>query len=666
MMPAHSAAAVPHGSHDPQTIRHTIVVAGTMLAVVPFVLPLVGVPDAPIPGVAWTLVALSTVANVGVMFYHWTKPAHPKFLVVPFRKLVLRIHIVSGTVELLLGLAAIGTGRPEFPVAMALVALFFHVPSALQQTTIVFGSRAVMRPAYLACIALHAFAAIQLLRFPASTFWLLSTFLVFNVYVWVRVYYFSFMLTRLFGDAKYSAAVLAAGLTTIPIILGPSAILVMSAAVMVHYLLYRGLVLEPTAEAVEDFVRERARDVAVNADVLALYRRDEAVDDDLAAEAYFALLDHDGSGWLDADKLRRALADWDVPESVVQDLMTRRALPDRIDRAAFRAHFWSLGRVREKARQYAGIAGARSDQDRAALVFKRVDLDGDGYLSRFELEALLIEWGLPASDVDRWLRIADRDGDGRITRADFYEKLEPVWRFVYYVVVEGRDAGHDSVSRKVIGEEQDARQAREIRAALGTGSLAGVALFSGADATFLDDVASAMAEARHPAGHVLFEEGDQGRTFYLIRDGRVLLTSRGERLVELGAGACFGEGALLSDGARNATATVVDDVVLLTITRDTFRYLLERHPAMHAQLEDLDRDRRLSAESRALAASLLARVPLFEGVADLERFAARAERRSVAAGAVLLREGSVGDEVPGGGEWHGAHRAGRRPGGRTA
>lgn len=645
MTTATPLAAIAPPVEDQKTFAHAMIVIATILSVVPFVISRIPIEDEPLPHVVWALVIISTLANVGVMFYHWSAPAHPKFLMLPFRKFVLRVHIFSGTAELVLGIVAMLTRNPAFAVAMAIVALGFHVPSAFQQTTIVFGSRAIMRPAYLACTALHAFAAIQLLRFPGSAYWLAATFLVFNVYVWVRVYYFAFMLTGIFGEAKYSVAVLAAGLTTLPLILGPTTILLIGTAVMVHYVLYRWLVLEKTSEAVGDFVRERARDVAVNDDVLDLWRTDDDTQDDAAAEVYFKALDADRDGFLDAKDLRRAFADWNLPESMARELLARKSLPGRVDMNAFRTQIWSIGRVRDKARLFAEIEAAKSDQDRAALVFRRIDLDNDGFIARFELELLLIEWGLPKSDVERWLTLGDGDGDGKITRADFYEKFRPVWKFIYYVVVETKNAGHDSVERKVFAEKQDRKKSHLIRQNVNADLLRGVALFAGGTPAFLDDIALAMAEERRAKGDTLFNEGDPGRSFYYIQSGRVLLTAQGERLAELTSGTCFGEGALLSDLARGATAQVTEDAVLYAITRDTFGFLLQRHPAMHEQLRQLDRDRKQSDSSQSLAINLLARIPLLEGVAGIDALGRAAERRTVAAGTVLLKQGSPGDEL---------------------
>jgi Ca2+-binding EF-hand superfamily protein len=574
------------------TTRHAIIVSGTLISVVPFLVPFIDTENAPITTMTWVLVVLSTLANLGVMFYHWTSPAHPKFLMLPFRKLVLRVHIFSGTAELLLGIAAMLTRSPELAILTALTALFLHVPSSFQQTSIVFGSRAIMRPAYLACVAIHLFCAIQLLRFPDSMFWLVATFLVFNVYVWVRVYYFTFMITGIFGDAKYSAAVMAAGLTTLPPILGSMTIFMVGLAILVHYVLYRALVLEKSVEAIQDFVRERPRDIAINDEVRALWQAEDAKEDEHIAARYFQLLDTDADGLLHASDLQRALTSWHVPESLIRELISSKIQSEQIDYATFRQSIWSMGQVREKARLFAEVEQAQSDIDRAALVFRRIDLNGDGYISKFELELLLVEWGLPRDDVDDWLKLVGGADAQHITPAEFYAKLRPVWSFIYYVVVKGRHAETESIRSLLFGKAEDQSRTRRIRDELQISRLKGVDLLAGSSDKLFEDMVHAMSQLHASRGTVLFREGDVGDTFFYIHSGRVRLSARGETLAELQSGSYFGEGALLSGNVRNATAEIVEDTTFLTITRQTFQFLLDQHPTMREQIQRVDHARK--------------------------------------------------------------------------
>ena len=51
--------------------------------------------------------SVCTVAILTVVFYHMTATPHPKFTMNPRRKLCLRVHVMAGTIEILVSLAAI-------------------------------------------------------------------------------------------------------------------------------------------------------------------------------------------------------------------------------------------------------------------------------------------------------------------------------------------------------------------------------------------------------------------------------------------------------------------------------------------------------------------------------------------------------------------------------
>lgn len=50
---------------------------------------------------------MTALANLLGIVYHYLVPPHPKFLVVPWRSWTLRVHVTSGTVELLAGLCVL-------------------------------------------------------------------------------------------------------------------------------------------------------------------------------------------------------------------------------------------------------------------------------------------------------------------------------------------------------------------------------------------------------------------------------------------------------------------------------------------------------------------------------------------------------------------------------
>ena len=102
---------------------------------------------------------------------------------------------------------------------------------------------------------------------------------------------------------------------------------------------------------------------------------------------------------------------------------------------------------------------------------------------------------------------------------------------------------------------------------------------------------------RHPAGVVLFQEGDRGAQMYVIRTGKVSIFKRiGDTeitLAVLGPGEFFGEMALLEGLPRSAGATVVEDSQLIEVDQASFETLLKKNSEVALRLL-----RRLSARLR--------------------------------------------------------------------
>ena len=88
-----------------------------------------------------------------------------------------------------------------------------------------------------------------------------------------------------------------------------------------------------------------------------------------------------------------------------------------------------------------------------------------------------------------------------------------------------------------------------------------VPMFGGLEGRSLDRVLSALEERDYPAGSTIFNVGELGRTMYVLADGEVEVicsTAAGKEisLVQLGAGECFGEMALVELQPRSATVRV--------------------------------------------------------------------------------------------------------------
>ena len=81
-----------------------------------------------------------------------------------------------------------------------------------------------------------------------------------------------------------------------------------------------------------------------------------------------------------------------------------------------------------------------------------------------------------------------------------------------------------------------------------------------------------------PAGTVLFREGEQGDTMYVVQSGKVRITKDGadghKTLAVLGAGEFLGEMAILNNKPRTATATVDTDARMLVLDARTFEQMV--------------------------------------------------------------------------------------------
>ena len=89
--------------------------------------------------------------------------------------------------------------------------------------------------------------------------------------------------------------------------------------------------------------------------------------------------------------------------------------------------------------------------------------------------------------------------------------------------------------------------------------------------------------------NVIFLEDDSGSMLYLINSGRVKITKLNEEgneviLTILGDGDFFGEMSLLDDQDRNANAIAMDDVELLTVTKNEFVNLIRNNPTLSLNL----------------------------------------------------------------------------------
>jgi CRP/FNR family cyclic AMP-dependent transcriptional regulator len=102
--------------------------------------------------------------------------------------------------------------------------------------------------------------------------------------------------------------------------------------------------------------------------------------------------------------------------------------------------------------------------------------------------------------------------------------------------------------------------------------------------TFFNKVGSGKTTLTSPNKHTIFSQGDAAEAVFYIQTGRVKLTvvsQQGKEAVVaiLEGGAFLGESCLAGQTVRTATATALEDSIIVRIDKETMTGLLHEEPA---------------------------------------------------------------------------------------
>ena len=119
--------------------------------------------------------------------------------------------------------------------------------------------------------------------------------------------------------------------------------------------------------------------------------------------------------------------------------------------------------------------------------------------------------------------------------------------------------------------------------------LAHTEVFSGLEERELVEVAQVAVPRNWNRGEVIFREGDNGDTCYLLRSGAVVLTrehqdGRMVALAELRAGALFGELAMFRGETRSATAEAIEATAAVALLAGDMQRLIKRNSDLALKL----------------------------------------------------------------------------------
>ena len=126
----------------------------------------------------------------------------------------------------------------------------------------------------------------------------------------------------------------------------------------------------------------------------------------------------------------------------------------------------------------------------------------------------------------------------------------------------------------------------------------GVPLFAGLDEKSVGRLADEFIERSFEEGQEIASEGTGGLNFFVVDSGTADVTVGGNTVGTLGAGASFGEIALVDKSARSATDTATSRLRAFALPVWSFRSFAESRPSVTWKLLELLAERLRAAEHR--------------------------------------------------------------------
>ena len=105
-----------------------------------------------------------------------------------------------------------------------------------------------------------------------------------------------------------------------------------------------------------------------------------------------------------------------------------------------------------------------------------------------------------------------------------------------------------------------------------------VSIFQELRDEFLVKLASVMDELSFPAQHLIFEEGEEGRSLYIVVSGRVKVHLGEQNLAQLEGGAIFGEMSVFDAEPRSASVTTLEACECLRLNQLQLQDAIEETP----------------------------------------------------------------------------------------
>jgi diguanylate cyclase (GGDEF)-like protein len=150
-----------------------------------------------------------------------------------------------------------------------------------------------------------------------------------------------------------------------------------------------------------------------------------------------------------------------------------------------------------------------------------------------------------------------------------------------------------------------------------------VSIFCDCSGDEIEEIGHLLAKKTVAQDQILFQEGDQGREFFIVKSGCIRSTIRTtdgseKEIARFNAGDFFGEMSIVDDAPRSATCTAAQPGVLYTMQGNDFYKLMEASPCAAI---------RIMYKMLGTTTQRLKTTSLF--VADMVRWGNEASRRAI-------------------------------------
>jgi CRP/FNR family cyclic AMP-dependent transcriptional regulator len=106
----------------------------------------------------------------------------------------------------------------------------------------------------------------------------------------------------------------------------------------------------------------------------------------------------------------------------------------------------------------------------------------------------------------------------------------------------------------------------------------GVPIFKELRDEFLVRLASIMNEVSYPSGKIIFAQGQEGRSLYIVATGRVRVHLGDKDLAIVNKDGYFGEMSLFDAEPRSASVTAISDCDCLVLTQQQLYEAIDETP----------------------------------------------------------------------------------------